>query len=50
VLDRRRQERGLPPPLAVALPDDPRVRDLVVVPHALSRYDAIHAQPDQEEQ
>ncbi|MNL28874.1 hypothetical protein D3C87_1505380 [compost metagenome] len=41
VLDRRREERGMPPPSPVVLPDDPRVRDLVVVPHALSRYDAI---------
>ena len=41
VLDRRREERGLPPPTPVALPDDPKVRDIVVTPHALARYDAI---------
>ena len=39
VLDRRRQEAALPPPSRVALPDDPRVRDLTVVPHALDAYD-----------
>ncbi len=41
VLDRRRQERALPPPSAVSLPDDPRARDLVVRPHALADYDLI---------
>jgi hypothetical protein len=41
VLDRRRDERGLPPPTPVALPDDPRVRDLVVTPHPLAAYDAL---------
>jgi hypothetical protein len=43
VLDRRREERGLPPPTPVPLPDDPKVRDIVVTPHPLSRYDAIGA-------
>jgi hypothetical protein len=39
VLDRRRRDRRQAPPLPVALPDDPRVRDLVVVPHDLADYD-----------
>lgn len=39
VLDRRRHQRGQPPPIPLALPDDPRVRDLVVVPHPLAGYD-----------
>lgn len=39
VLDRRRTQRGQLPPLPVALPDDPRVRDLVVNPHSLADYD-----------
>jgi transposase len=39
VLDRRRLERRQPPPLPVDLPDDPRLRDLVVVPHRLADYD-----------
>ena len=41
VLDRRREDRGAPAALPVALPDDSRLRDLVVVPHQLSRYDNI---------
>ena len=39
VLDRRRAQRGQAPPLPVELPDDPRLRDLVVVPHPLADYD-----------
>ena len=39
VLDRRRRARQQTPPLPVALPDDPRVRDLVVIPHRLADYD-----------
>jgi len=39
VLDRRCRERQQSPPLPVALPDDPRVRDLVVIPHKLADYD-----------
>jgi len=39
VLDRRRRQRQLAPPVPVALPDDPRVRDLVVIPHRLADYD-----------
>jgi transposase len=41
ILERDRIERGAPPPLPVVLPDDPRVRDLSVRPHDLSRYDEI---------
>jgi transposase len=39
VLDRRRYEKGQNPPLPIELPDDPRVRDLVVKPHPLADYD-----------
>jgi transposase len=39
ILDRRRHQRGAPPPLPIALPDDPRVRNLVVTPHRLADYD-----------
>jgi hypothetical protein len=46
VLDRRRLERGLPPPVAVVLPADPRVRDMVVVPHDLARYDELGRLPE----
>ena len=41
ILDRRRRERGAPPPLAVELPDDPRARNLVVHPHDLASYDRL---------
>jgi transposase len=41
ILDQRARARGERPPLHVVLPDDPRVRDLVVTPHALDRYDRI---------
>jgi transposase len=40
VLDRRRSERGLPPPVAVPLASGEH-RDLVITPHALSTYDSI---------
>lgn len=39
ILDRRAQEAGTPPPLPVALPDDPKVRDVQVTPHHLGDYD-----------
>ena len=45
-LQRRREQRDQPPPLAVALPEDTRVRDLVVRPHDLEDYDQL--QPTQE--
>jgi hypothetical protein len=45
-LQRRREQRDQPPPLAVTLPEDTRVRDLVVRPHDLEDYDQL--QPTQE--
>jgi transposase len=41
VLEQRRRERGLRPPMEVQLPDDPRVRDLRITPHRLEDYDAL---------
>lgn len=41
LLDQRRRARGLPPPVDLVLPADPRVRDLRVTPHALSTYDTL---------
>lgn len=41
ILDRRQQEADLPPPSRVELPDDPRVRELTVVPHSLNAYDDL---------
>ena len=41
VLDQRARARKVAPALDVVLPDDPRVRDLRVTPHALDTYDAL---------
>jgi transposase len=48
ILERRRSERGHPPPLAVALPAQrPELRDLVVHPHTLEAYDRLQPEsPD----
>jgi transposase len=45
LLDQRARARRQPPPLAVVLPADPRVRDLRVTPHALTAYDALLTPP-----
>jgi hypothetical protein len=41
VLDQRARARHEPPAIDVVLPDDPRVRDLRITPHALDAYDAL---------
>lgn len=41
ILDQRRRARGIPVPLDPVLPDDPRVRDLVISPHRLDSYDQL---------
>jgi transposase len=41
VLDQQRLASGQPPPVARCLPDDPRVRDIVIRPHALRTYDGL---------
>jgi transposase len=43
VLDRRRRESARPTPVAVTLPDDPRVRNVVVPPRSLHAYDQLAA-------
>jgi transposase len=45
-LERRRQERGQPAAIPLALPDDPRIRDLTVRPRSLSSYDKIQETTD----
>ena len=45
LLDQRARAHHIPPPLAVVLPDDPRVRDLRVTPHPLRPYDALLRPP-----
>jgi hypothetical protein len=41
ILERRRLEAGLLPRMAVALPADPRVRDLAVRPATLEQYGSL---------
>jgi hypothetical protein len=41
ILERARQMQGKPPALPLPLPDDPRVRNLIVVPHSLRNYDSL---------
>jgi len=45
VLERRRKELGMLPPVEVELPNDPRITDLVVTPHPLASYDELYTQP-----
>jgi hypothetical protein len=40
-LERRRQERNEPPPVAVTLPAHVTARDVAVAPHRLDRYDQL---------
>jgi len=40
-LERRREANNQPPPISIVLPDDKRVRDLVVHPHNLNNYDEL---------
>ena len=41
ILETRRRQRGLKPPLRLALPDRPGLRDVDVRPHDLETYDAL---------
>jgi transposase len=41
ILEIRRRQRGLKPPIPMALPDRPAVRDLDVTPHRLETYDEL---------
>jgi transposase len=45
-LERRREARQQPPPLAVSLPEDVRVREAVVRPHTLASYDTLSREDD----
>ena len=46
LLEIRRRQQGRPPPLPLALPNRPGVRDLDVRPHRLESYDALTRRPD----
>jgi transposase len=46
ILEQARHAQSQPPPIAVPLPEDPRVRDIVVQPHPLTIYDQIRPETD----
>lgn len=41
ILEQRRRSDGELPPIEAMLPEDPRVRDTIVTPHALADYDVL---------
>ncbi len=45
LIDLERARRGHRPPIAVELPDDPRVRNLSVRPHPLADYEPLAQEP-----
>jgi len=49
ILERDRAARGAAPALPLSLPDDPRLRDLVINPHDLADYDRLGARVAAEE-
>jgi hypothetical protein len=42
ILERRREQRHQPPPLAITLPDNPKAKNAVVRPASLARYDQLN--------
>src|SRR4029077_4030138 len=47
ILETRRRQRGQKPPIPIALPDRPGVRDLDITPHRLETYDDLtRSDPD----
>ena len=48
ILERRRQERHEPPPIAVILPEHVRAKDRPVTSHSLDTYDKLKETPDEE--
>lgn len=49
LLEQHRQAAGRSAPLSPALPVDPRLRDLVVRPHALGLYDRLQSPPEHDD-
>jgi len=49
-IERRREQAGEMPRLPIALPDDPRIKDLTVTPHDLVDYDEDHDHADQDQE
>lgn len=48
VLERRREKRHQPPPIAVILPEHVRAKDRPVTSHSLDTYDKLKETPDEE--
>jgi hypothetical protein len=48
ILERRREERQRPPPIAVALPEHVRAKDAPVISHRLDTYDQLKETPDED--
>ena len=46
-LERRREQRGLPPPVAAELPEHVRARDVTVRTHSLEPYDKLKGKPNE---
>jgi transposase len=49
ILDRRRRQRGKPPPVGPHLPNDPRLQGHNVTPHALDTYDQLREPSDDQD-
>jgi transposase len=49
-LERRREARQLPPPVAMSLPEHVRARDILVPPQRLDTYDQLMMESDDDEQ
>lgn len=48
LLEQRRAEAGRPVALSAEVPQDPRLRDVVIHPHALGLYDQLQSPADKE--
>ena len=48
ILERRREQRQAPPPIAVALPEHVRAKDAPVISHRLDTYDKLKETPDED--
>ena len=49
LIDLHRHATGHPPPVALHLPDDPRLQHARVRPHDLADYDRLHRDEDDDE-
>jgi hypothetical protein len=47
-LERRREQRNEPPPVAVDLPNHVKTRDAAVKPHRLETYDQLRDQTNKD--